>query len=131
MYSSRILARSWDHPRSRGNYCPDCGQAASYKGSPPLARELLSSYPQILKIYRITPARAGTTRHLRGSPGAKRDHPRSRGNYIYKLIICPCLVGSPPLARELQILNNNRSVWAGITPARAGTTFQFLLRPEA
>ena len=93
------------------------------RGSPPLARELRFAGLIILVILRITPARAGTTRGSNTTRKHWRDHPRSRGNYVDYKPGGAVLAGSPPLARELLNEENILAFVLGITPARAGTTY--------
>ena len=50
------------------------------------------------------------------------DHPRSRGNHAGVIPCLDAMTGSPPLAREPQLLQNGADLMTGITPARAGTT---------
>ena len=96
-------------------------------GSPPLAREQHSQNGDGTKIFRITPARAGTTFGLDERTEVYEDHPRSRGNNL----VSPCHVpqdwGSPPLAREQRFAIIFSSSVNRITPARAGTTLSHSL----
>ena len=51
-----------------------------------------------------------------------RDHPRSRGEYYLDGLIAAHCLGSPPLARGIQIFAKMPIISPGITPARAGNT---------
>ena len=89
-------------------------------GSPPLARDKYSLTITAIRMIRITPACAGQIffGHMLSDIGL--DHPRLRGTNILKLDNFPCVVGSPPLARDklrsLLLMMN----LSGITPACAG-----------
>ena len=74
-------------------------------GSPPLARELPKTATPAPLGRRITPARAGITRDKYEGDGKTWDHPRSRGNYLMCAPRGRTILGSPPLARELQQKN--------------------------
>ena len=75
------------------------------------------------KVARITPARAGTTMSTKVITGKVRDHPRSRGNHLKRNALQRQRAGSPPLAREPLAETKMCCIVAGITPARAGTTY--------
>ena len=51
-----------------------------------------------------------------------QDHPRSRGVYMYLMLLEACPSGSSPLARGLQIDMLHARHPFGIIPARAGST---------
>ena len=111
-----------DHPRSRGVYPSIRLSRASRLGSSPLARGL----PQFLAsrnvVVGIIPARAGFTY----CPGRReclcRDHPRSRGVYLFSGSGRCCSWGSSPLARGLRHPVDEGLRDQGIIPARAGFT---------
>ena len=73
----------WDHPRSRGVYCPSQAHRPPRSGSSPLARGLPRRRPGRGFRRRIIPARAGFTRRRPRRPRRPRDHPRSRGVYSF------------------------------------------------
>ena len=115
-----ILAK--DHPRLRGYYVVYFSLNPYLLGSPPLARVLL-----FINIYShighgITPACAGTTSRVIFSLTSLRDHPRLRGYYIPYICSFNYSIGSPPLARVLLDSVLIKILFAGITPACAGTT---------
>ena len=72
-----------DHPRSRGVYESKTIKPRRHAGSSPLARGLPVDDNTLRRAFRIIPARAGFTKDkaLRGAQN--RDHPRSRGVYIW------------------------------------------------
>ena len=116
-----------DHPRSRGVYPATSYHYDSAGGSSPLARGLLTQNSEITKIYGIIPARAGFTIPLTQSVSATRDHPRSRGVYLWYYAVDDDGMGSSPLARGLHMSPAGVISEARIIPARAGFTRS---RPE-
>ena len=68
-----------DHPRLRGKDIPITFIIHFQSGSPPLARERLSSLPPPFIGNRITPACAGKTWHYVMNMMYSEDHPRLRG----------------------------------------------------
>ena len=112
-----------DHPRSRGEYFIFCKLKTRRVGSPPLTRGILEFNGTYRDITGITPAHAGNTSDLHLQSSYFRDHPRSRGEYLYNTCSYGKRSGSPPLTRGIH------SSWVyecwsiGITPAHAGNTF--------
>ena len=51
-----------------------------------------------------------------------RDHPRLRGEYARKTRKQLMILGSPPLARGIQMNSSKKGLGGGITPACAGNT---------
>ena len=70
-----------DHPRLRGEYSQSEMWAAAQRGSPPLARGVLSALFHSVQGQGITPACAGSTTTISFFPAAAWDHPRLRGEY--------------------------------------------------
>ena len=114
--------RRWDHPRSRGVYEFNPSVVFEWKGSSPLARGLPWTTSRSSRPGRIIPARAGFTRVTHCRPPSRRDHPRSRGVYVFGAIGLPRPFGSSPLARGLPLLQDLPNIINGIIPARAGFT---------
>ena len=81
-----IRVGQWDHPRSRGVYCPRAAGPEPPRGSSPLARGLQHIRRRDRPSRRIIPARAGFTRSRPTRKCEYGDHPRSRGVYIHALI---------------------------------------------
>ena len=98
------------------------GDTYSVAGSSPLARGLLVTSGNAIDFARIIPARAGFTSSFRGTRRPGRDHPRSRGVYVWGNIREAIQPGSSPLARGLRRGSLGASVRGGIIPARAGFT---------
>ena len=70
-----------DHPRLRGEYNTSAKASITMKGSPPLARGVLSLVPSINLTKRIIPACAGSTVTIPVTMLSSWDHPRLRGEY--------------------------------------------------
>ena len=102
MAGRRISMSSRDHPRSRGVYLVVMRRMGTRRGSSPLARGLRKPFPSKSRNTRIIPARAGFTLSSAISQMTLRDHPRSRGVYVERVM--------------------GVSLEAGIIPARAGFT---------
>ena len=129
-----------DHPRSRGVYCAVRSPARKSPGSSPLARGLRVCVSGVDVLVGIIPARAGFTTCVRWCASHAWDHPRSRGVYMFcLLVVCPDhprsrgvylrrsvgsgrTGGSSPLARGLRAGRAVPAVYGGIIPARAGFT---------
>ena len=101
VFKSIAAARSWDHPRLRGEYLKINAMRLKQQGSPPLARGIPQADQQELSAVGITPACAGNTSSEYGGTDVRRDHPRLRGEYNkWQTQLYP-LIGSPPLARGI------------------------------
>ena len=113
---------SVDHPRSRGVYVYGMEGRHGHVGSSPLARGLPLGGRLRTHHIGIIPARAGFTQPHPNSVPNERDHPRSRGVYLFVPFVISDDSGSSPLARGLlgAILPLPR--FARIIPARAGFT---------
>ena len=111
-----------DHPRVCGKDIDKVRDGGIIAGSPPRMREGLLLSDCKLVCFRITPARAGRTRHQSKITSRHQDHPRSRGKDIIVTLIILCEQGSPPLAREGPLGCEADDIVTGITPARAGRT---------
>ena len=71
----------WDHPRTRGVYCPGRAAPVIASGSSPHTRGLLRELLLGHVGGGIIPAHAGFTRSGLSRVGRLRDHPRTRGVY--------------------------------------------------
>ena len=118
----RGSCRRGDHPRSRGVYGQDGGDAVYFYGSSPLARGLPEADRGCGVISRIIPARAGFTVQYFDHYPAESDHPRSRGVYASAPGGRRREKGSSPLARGLPSTTIYHVMEARIIPARAGFT---------
>ena len=91
-------------------------------GSSPLARGLPRGGIPDSRRARIIPARAGFTwTGGRDSP-SRKDHPRSRGVYVWRTRAPKSSEGSSPLARGLPTSRSSAVYSPRIIPARAGFT---------
>ena len=114
--------KAGDHPRLRGEHRLSLHLLQIFLGSPPPTRGTLCRLVQNLRQSGITPAYAGNTQYNLGEPMSRRDHPRLRGEHLYKKGLINLWIGSPPPTRGTlpnltQTINNT-----GITPAYAGNT---------
>ena len=116
--------RRWprDHPHSRGVYTGRPRGCGPRPGSSPLARGLLCERPAQPIRTRIILARAGFTILRRLPRRRPRDHPRSRGVYLWTTRPARAPSGSSPLARGLHRLDAVPHGETRIIPARAGFT---------
>ena len=90
-----------DHPRSRGEYKSGYVIAIHGKGSSPLARGIFGDIGVTIYTLGIIPARAGNINLPFDKSVFHRDHPRSRGEYIFRSLCAVFLQGSSPLARGI------------------------------
>ncbi len=78
--------------------------------------------------WRIIPARAGFTVRMTVACPWWADHPRSRGVYDVETRVMGAVSGSSPLARGLQVRDDEEPWWDRIIPARAGFTTHAVVR---
>ena len=118
----KVQPTTKDHPRLRGEYIKRGKIFSDGLGSPPLARGI--PWCQIRRHFMtgITPACAGNTRFITKIRRVAWDHPRLRGEYGKVLLVRQLSIGSPPLARGIQIKLYFSFSREGITPACAGNT---------
>ena len=110
------------HPRSRGEHYGVVGEGGDDPGSSPLARGALRRVDGTGTVTGLIPARAGSTgRRARGSAETSA-HPRSRGEHEADAAKYAANVGSSPLARGAHRGGWGVMGWAGLIPARAGST---------
>ena len=115
----------WDHPRSRGVYSSLLARSSPASGSSPLARGLRRPSRFTSSADRIIPARAGFTWPSGTGVPRLRDHPRSRGVYLFGFGFGVSSDGSSPLARGLHLRARRARGRCRIIPARAGFTGDF------
>ena len=109
----------------RGEYSMYPAMLLLMQGSPPLARGVQIKAFCLGKIVRITPACAGSTYYFINYSVILEDHPRLRGEYQMADANYPFLRGSPPLARGVLICRVAYIICNRITPACAGSTYEF------
>ena len=73
-------------------------------------------------LLRITPAHAGNTFSSSSVAIISRDHPRTCGEHIDKVLKSVIIWGSPPHMRGTHAIIFTIGALAGITPAHAGNT---------
>ena len=114
--------KSWDHPRSRGEYGEREAVSCIGLGSSPLSRGIpfLGSNNSINK--RIIPALAGNTPAPPVVASTIADHPRSRGEYYQMATEEHQAKGSSPLSRGILDDLVGGEVHGRIIPALAGNT---------
>ena len=86
-FTRRRCSHSWwvpDHPRSRGVYMAGERVDIDARGSSPLARGLPRLAVLLQRPAGIIPARAGFTPEQHRHRTRSRDHPRSRGVYLFR-----------------------------------------------
>ena len=71
-------------------------------------------------FYGITPARAGNIVKLLQFVTVEKDHPRSCGEYRWRLLVHGYRLGSPPLVRGISSCFGSNGNLIRITPASAG-----------
>ena len=111
-----------DHPRSRGEYEPVPGRGGHGGGSSPLSRGIPYPNNRSGRTPRIIPALAGNTPHRLQHSLFRKDHPRSRGEYITGPRSSCWLRGSSPLSRGIRRHRGARRRRHRIIPALAGNT---------
>ena len=111
-----------DHPRSRGEYGLRMTAYDLISGSSPLSRGILTGRARRSGVARIIPALAGNTGSRCYPEKPRRDHPRSRGEYLTYCWLRNVHAGSSPLSRGIRHGVREQHLGAGIIPALAGNT---------
>ena len=106
----------------RGEDGPTYTQVVEHIGSPPHARGRPCSYDVPFYRLGITPACAGKTILAWGCLGLNRDHPRMRGEDVFRRFTMLFQEGSPPHARGRRSSRYSSARRVRITPACAGKT---------
>ncbi len=115
------IAVTEDHPRGCGDMLVIVYIDAFVPGSPPRVRGHVSLLHYPVDNMRITPAGAGTWKHLPGPVQRCTDHPRGCGDMRMMLPSGRMVVGSPPRVRGHVHLLPTTVLSKRITPAGAGT----------
>ena len=114
--------RSRAHPRSRGENSQAQPAPAQDMGSSPLTRGKRRGIPARTGGGGLIPAPAGKTKRRLRTRLWTRAHPRSRGENVTGLLQ-PCYaLGSSPLPRGKQAVQQDGSGGPGLIPAPAGKT---------
>ena len=114
--------RARAHPRVRGDVQRGRLGRLCSQGSPPRARGRRQPRARDRDDGGLTPACAGTSRAPRLAWRGCWAHPRVRGDVNNTTTLANAAGGSPPRARGRRGLRRPRRIWAGLTPACAGTS---------
>ena len=114
-----------DHPRSRGEYQSGIYTFPYRAGSSPLSRGIRHPPAGERFFIRIIPALAGNTYLGNQFTCRRKDHPRSRGEYMIGEKPSHARYGSSPLSRGIRILKHFGRSGLRIIPALAGNTKAF------
>ena len=89
----------WDHPRTCGEKIDETTNTNEATGSPPHMRGKVVVVVVGPVETGITPAHAGKSASAALSPASPRDHPRTCGEKLYRLLHGFLFLGSPPHMR--------------------------------
>ena len=117
-----------DHPRSRVEYKQLHATETGRDGSSPLSRGIPPQITHFGRIERIIPALAGNTRRRSPDRCRRRDHPRSRGEYVDRWNDRVKVYGSSPLSRGIPPGPLTCTATPRIIPALAGNTIRSQLK---
>ena len=112
----------WDHPRIRGEHLPPLRLLPGLRGSSPHTRGAHVLWGSVTPVARIIPAYAGSTSFLFFVTRGRWDHPRIRGEHLFRVRRSPCGVGSSPHTRGALSAEGGRHFRGRIIPAYAGST---------
>ena len=115
-------ARSWAHPRSRGENTSVKPRSRIAWGSSPLTRGKLCPRAGRQDVRGLIPAHAGKTSPGRRSHRDYRAHPRSRGENNRSWKSTSRWMGSSPLTRGKHAGDRGRARRDRLIPAHAGKT---------
>ena len=110
------------HPRSRGENIVVSAPIIIRQGSSPLTRGKRLTQSLLPLAHRLIPAHAGKTRIQLRERGARRAHPRSRGENAKDVAIPALQDGSSPLTRGKPDNTTPRKTRGRLIPAHAGKT---------
>ena len=111
-----------DHPRIRGEHCLTKRIDSCSMGSSPHTRGALPGWRPHPRDAGIIPAYAGSTGSRRGGRGARRDHPRIRGEHTASAYAARTKCGSSPHTRGALVSLSAERWSVRIIPAYAGST---------
>ena len=109
-----------DHPRVGGEKSAEHDLNETRTGSPPRGRGKGGKDEKGEKKLRITPAWAGKSKKVNGTPNSYQDHPRVGGEKFQFRLECRLVRGSPPRGRGKVYDSVAKSYCYRITPAWAG-----------
>ena len=111
-----------DQPRTCGEYSASLSRCASVVGSAPHMRGIPQTQAVLEHGRRISPAHAGNTARGYAQPYARRDQPRTCGEYVAAERPLPPPNGSAPHMRGILAALPHRHPARRISPAHAGNT---------
>ena len=118
--------RARDHPRIRGEHYLRRHKGEKHAGSSPHTRGARPVGQRPRRDPRIIPAYAGSTRRPESATGCVPDHPRIRGEHVFREIWLCLQSGSSPHTRGAHSEAPGRGETPGIIPAYAGSTKSLL-----
>ena len=118
------------HPRSRGENACASAHVVRVGGSSPLTRGKHIENDAGQGLGGLIPAHAGKTSVTTTHGGARRAHPRSRGENRMQARRTRLRPGSSPLTRGKRVTRASRSRRWGLIPAHAGKTPEGHRPPE-
>ena len=120
----RTRSSGRDHPRACGEKSSTCPAQMSVRGSSPRMRgKGLADQPAV-GDRGITPARAGKRFVMPSVSVCSRDHPRACGENTDLKADAGANQRSPPRMRGKVLAAGEQRAHGGITPARAGKSYQ-------
>ena len=114
-----------DHPRIRGEHSTSSGPFQEVSGSSPHTRGARHADPRRDARMRIIPAYAGSTQATLRRRHSRPDHPRIRGEHVWKPAETPKAAGSSPHTRGAPSCRCPAPPSRRIIPAYAGSTKTF------
>ena len=111
-----------DHPRIRGEHPSGRARICAAGGSSPHTRGARPARNSPLRVPRIIPAYAGSTKSTSTAPATLEDHPRIRGEHLPCPLALCATVGSSPHTRGAPAGARDDGPRCGIIPAYAGST---------
>ena len=120
--TSSSASHRWDHPRMCGEKTARQLFGLVEKGSPPHVRGKACRGCGCRSHSRITPACAGKRQQPSTACTSPWDHPRMCGEKCFAPSPRSGAAGSPPHVRGKAAASPALWLWAGITPACAGTS---------
>ena len=124
----RRISRRWDHPRVCGEQLRPKSNILTTAGSSPRVRGAVAYETGAVGIFGIIPACAGSSRRRHPERGNEWDHPRVCGEQLFLFACAFALWGSSPRVRGADLDDLVLVMGAGIIPARAGSSAQYICR---
>ena len=118
----RSCGRRRDHPRACGEQRQSRKGRVQTHGSSPRVRG--AAYPEVIRqfLFRIIPARAGSSAYPQVDGSLYEDHPRACGEQGATTSMSAARLGSSPRVRGAVSVGPRSRDGSGIIPARAGSS---------